>query len=82
MEIGKRMKTSWGLEFIAITPEEWKKVKPQYEADRFNWMPYDSQLMSIHIANCGYGILDAEYLTAIYDEGYLAEIYDMLKESK
>ena len=28
MEIGKRMKTSWGLEFIAITPEEWKKVIP------------------------------------------------------
>ena len=82
MEIGKRMKTSFGLEFIAITPEEWEKVKPQFEADRLNWMPYDSSLIGIHIANCGYGIIDAEYLTAIDDDYYLDEIYTMLKNQK
>lgn len=80
MEIGKKMKLSWGLEFIAITPEEWEKVRPQFEADRFNWMPYDSQLIQMHIANCGFGILDAEYMTAIDDEGYLSEIYTMLEK--
>lgn len=80
MEIGKKMKLSWGLEFIVITPEEWEKVRPQFEADRFNWMPYDSQLIQMHIANCGFGILDAEYMTAIDDEGYLGEIYTMLEK--
>ena len=80
MEIGKKMKLSWGLEFIAITPEEWEKVRPQFEADRFNWMHYDSQLIQMHIANCGFGILDAEYMTAIDDEGYLGEIYTMLEK--
>ena len=73
-------KTLNGVEFTAITPEEWKELKPVLEAGiPETWMPYDSSLIEIHIANCGYGILDKEYGTAIDDEYYLDEIYSMVE---
>lgn len=75
-------KTLNGVEFTAITPEEWKELKPVLEADKLNWMPYDSSLIEIHIANCGYGILDKEYGTAIDDDYYLDDIYTMLNNQK
>jgi hypothetical protein len=78
MEIGKYMESPLGFGIIVITPEEWEKAKPQFEKERLNWTDYDSSLIDMHIANCGYGIIDEEYMTAIDDEFVLEDIYNML----
>ena len=70
----KELVTSFGLKVYLISPEEWKENKAKYESNA-NWMPYDSKLIEIHILNCGHGVIDAEYMTAIDDEFYLDEIY-------
>ena len=75
--IGKRISVSSG-EVLVITPDEWKKAKAGFESNA-NWMPYDSRLIEIHIANCGFGIIDWEYMTAIDDEYILEEVYNELK---
>lgn len=81
MAIGKKMETKDGLRFIAITPDEWRTVKTNLEADWWNWKDwYDSNLIEMHIKNCGYGIIDEKTLTAIDNEFDLDEIYSMLKK--
>ena len=82
MEIGKHMTAPMGIDIVVITPHEWENVRHRFEADKPNWMPYDSQLVEMHITNCGYGILDAEYMTAIDDEFILDDIYKMLEDQK
>lgn len=80
-EFGKRFTTSGGFEVILVSPEEWKKLKPEFEK-RVNWMPYDSNLIEMHIANCGYGVIDPEYLTAIDDEFSLDDVYSSLEAER
>lgn len=76
MMIGTKHKTSYGLEFLTITPDEWDMLKPlTYEC---GWTDYDRNMVGLHILNCGMGILDAEYQTPIDNEYDLEEIYNMI----
>ena len=78
--IGTKKETKSGVRFIAITPDEWKEAKPLLEADWQTWKDwYDSDLIEMHIKNCGFGIIDEKTLTAIDNEFDLDEIYSMLK---
>lgn len=77
MKIGTEKETSYGMKFLAITPKEWEVLRPlTYQC---NWSDYDRLMVEMHIGNCGYGILSAEYQTPIDNEYDLAEIYTMLE---
>ena len=73
----KTHKTSYGLEYFLITPDDWKILKPlTYECE---WTDYERQMIGIHIMNCGYGIIDAEYQRPIDNEYDLEEIYTSIE---
>lgn len=61
-----------GQSVILINKEEWEKSKSKIS---LGWFDYDISLIEIHIANCGYGILDKETETPIDNEYILDEIY-------
>lgn len=75
---GKKRQTSYGLQYIIITPNEWKVLKPIATHD-CDWTDYDVEMIDIHIMNCGYGILDAEYQRPIDNEYDLDEIYTSIE---
>lgn len=62
------MKTSYGLEFIVLMPEE---------IERFEG--YDKHVAKCQIANCGRIIVDATYQHPIDNEYDLEEIYEQIK---
>jgi hypothetical protein len=74
---GTKRQTSYGLNYIIITPNEWKVLKPL--ATHCDWTDYDIRMIDIHIMNCGYGILDAEYQRPIDNEYDLEEIYSSIE---
>ena len=59
---------------LSISKEEWEKARPRIEA-RPNWSGYDSCQISMHIANCGYGVINGKTFDAVDDEFLLNDVY-------
>ena len=78
---GRKITTTGGLEVLLVSPEEWKRQKPVLEK-RINWMPYDSHLIEMHIRNCGFGIIDPDYMTAIDNEYDLEDVYNFIEAGR
>lgn len=60
-------KTSYGLEYNLLTPEQWNKKKS-------SMTDYDRNVGDMHIRNYGYAITNARVGDIIDDEYDLAEI--------
>ena len=70
---GQTYKTSYGLEYNLLTPEQWEKKKG-------GMMPYDRSVGDMHIRNYGYAITNAKVGDIIDDEYDLAEIGKQIKQ--
>lgn len=72
---GKVMATSYGLECILCSPQQWEEIKNDMPD------PYDVSIGDIHIRNYGFVILDAEYKQPIDNEYDLEEINKQVQGS-
>ena len=70
-----------GHNVFVLTEEEWNKNRSFFETKVAGWSQYDSSLIGMHIANCGFGIVDEQWLTAIDDEYLLGDVYDYIKKN-
>lgn len=76
---GKSIKTQGGLRAIMISKAELDSHIDEIESNPRWFKPYDSNMLKIHIANCGSCFIDPVTMTAIDDEYILDEIYNELK---
>lgn len=67
-------------EYVIISKEEWKSLRSVFEAKRSPfWDSYNSSLIDMHIANCGYGILDGTRFDAVDNEFELSQVYSSIE---
>lgn len=69
-----------GYSLKIFTAAEWKKLRSQFE-QLLGWSEYDSNLISLHIANCGYGIIDQKWQCPVDDDCPLYDMYDYIKKN-
>lgn len=67
-----RLRTDYGLEFEALSLGECLSL------DTSDWTDYDKVQMELHLANCGYVLLDTNYHRPIDNENDLDAIYKMM----